>query len=152
MEKLRSLTGLVVCFCLVWAAPARADVVGDWNAITLLYVGGGPGTPPNPPAGRAGPPGLLDIALVHLAIHDAVQAIEGRFQPYESSTPGSGSVEAAAAAAAHRVLVLLYPGPAGTAGDSLQQLPDEPRARWKCRAGSRRGRSSRAALESLSAR
>jgi hypothetical protein len=113
MSKLRSFTGLAVCACLCWAAPARADVVTDWNAITLLYVGGGPGTPPSPPAGRAGPPGLLDIALVHLAIHDAVQAIEGRFQPYFYSTPGSGSVEAAAAAAAHRVLVRLYPGQQG---------------------------------------
>ena len=111
MAILRSLTGLVVCVCLVWAAPARADVVTDWNATTLLYVGGGPGN--TPPAGRAGLAGLLDIALVHLAIHDAVQAIEGRFQPYSYSTPGSGSPEAAAAAAAHRMLVLLYPGQQG---------------------------------------
>jgi hypothetical protein len=107
----RSLIGLVVCASLCWAAPARADVVTDWNATTLLYVGGGPGN--TPPPGRAGLAGLLDITLVHLAIHDAVQAIEGRFQPYSYSTPGSGSVEAAAAAAAHRVLVRLYPGQQG---------------------------------------
>ena len=117
MANLRSLTGLVVCVCLSGVAPARADVVSDWNAVTVLYVGGGPGTPPNPPIGRAGPPGLLDIALVHLAIHDAVQAIEGRFQPYDYSDPtqlGVGSLEAAVAAAAHRTLVLLYPGQQGS--------------------------------------
>ena len=105
MTKLRNVTGLVVLVCLGWAAPAHADVVSDWNQVIVLYVGGGPGTPPNPPVGRAGPPGLLDIALVHLAIHDAVQAIEGRFQPYYYSDPttlGVGSLEAAVAAAAHR--------------------------------------------------
>ena len=49
MANLRSLTGLVVCVCLSGVAPARADVVSDWKAVTVLYVGGGPGTPPNPP-------------------------------------------------------------------------------------------------------
>ena len=46
-------------------------------------------------------------------MHDAVQAIEGKFRPYDYSDRrqrGVGSPEAAAAAAAHRVLVLLYSG------------------------------------------
>jgi hypothetical protein len=110
MWTLRTFMGLVVCACLAVAIPARADVVSDWNAITTQIVAvGDPTTTPATPAARSGPPGLFDIALVHLAIHDAVQAIEGRYQPYYYSTPGAGSVEAAVAAAAHRVLVLLYP-------------------------------------------
>jgi hypothetical protein len=47
---------------------------------------------------------------VQIAVHDAVQAIDGRFEPYRYSDPaqlGAGSL--AAAAAAHRALVLLYP-------------------------------------------
>jgi hypothetical protein len=59
---------------------------------------------------------LLDIALVHLAMHDAVQAIEGKFEPYHYANTdalGIGNPAAAAAAAAHRVLVLLYPGQQG---------------------------------------
>ncbi len=114
MLNLRSLTGLVVCICLLSAVPARADVVSDWNAITTQIVAvGDPTTVPVTPPARGGPPGLFDIALVHLAVHDAVQAIEGRYQPYFYSTPGAGSVDAAAAAAAHRVLVLLYPAKQG---------------------------------------
>ena len=86
------LASLVACVCLGWTAQARADVVSDWNAVTLTHVS----------ALRAGPPGLLDIALVHTAMHDAVQAIEGRFHPYYYADPaklGIGSPVAAAAAA-----------------------------------------------------
>jgi hypothetical protein len=88
--------------CLAFAAAAKADPVIYWNEVTVAAV----------TAGRAGPPGLLDIALVQLAVHDAVQAIEGRFDPYDYddvTKRGVGSPEAAVAAAAHRVLVLLYP-------------------------------------------
>jgi hypothetical protein len=55
--------------------------------------------------------GLLDIALVQAAVHDAVQAIEGRFESYRYTNPamlGTGSPEAAAAAAAWGMLVGLY--------------------------------------------
>jgi PAP2 superfamily len=114
MTKLRHLTGLVVAASVIWTAPARANVVSDWNGITTQIVAlGDPTTMPVTLPARGGPPGLFDIALVHLAIHDAVQAIEGRYQPYYYSTPGSGSVDAAVAAAAHRVLALLYPAKQG---------------------------------------
>jgi hypothetical protein len=56
-------------------------------------------------------PGLLDIALVQAAVHDAVQANRGDYEPYHYSNParlGVGSAEAAAANAAYRVLVGLY--------------------------------------------
>ena len=116
MMKLRTL-GLALCVGLACALHADADVVTDWNVVTVLYVStGGPGTPQVPPVGRGGPPGLLDIALVHLAMHDAVQAIERKFEPYHYSNKeafGVGNPAAAAAAAAHRVLVRLYPGQQG---------------------------------------
>jgi len=109
----QSLAGLAVCLCLGWAAPARGNTVTDWNAVTVMYVAlGNPAAVPAIPIGRVGPPGLFDIALVHAAVHDAVQAIEGRYEPYYYSDPekfGIGSTAAAVAAAAHRVLVLLYP-------------------------------------------
>jgi hypothetical protein len=96
----RTLTALVVWGCLGLAAPAYADAVTHWNDITLRAV----------TAGRPGPAGFLDVALVQAAVHDAVQAFEGRFEPYHVSiADAAGSPAAAVAAAAHGVLVGLYP-------------------------------------------
>ena len=54
---------------------------------------------------------MLDFAVVHLAMHDAVQAFEHRYQPYCSAVGNaSGSAVAAASQAAHDVLVALFPG------------------------------------------
>jgi len=106
VKNVRLLTGLIATVSLVAWAPARADVVTDWNAITLNCVQG-----PPTPANRAGPGGLLDVALVQAAVHDAVQAIQGRFEAYEyenATMRGVGSPQAAAAAAAYGVLVGLY--------------------------------------------
>lgn len=106
MKRMQIVAALAATATLCAAAPARAGVVGDWNAITVNCAQG-----PLTPANRAGPAGLLDIALVHAAMHDAVQAIEGRFEPYEYSNRalrGKGSRSAAAAAAAYGVLAGLY--------------------------------------------
>ena len=90
----------------VMATVARnhADVVLDWNATAeaTLFV---------PAAGRPGPVAFLDIAIVHAAVHDAVQAIDKRFESYHVNIPGaSGSPAAAAAKAAHDVMVNILPG------------------------------------------
>ena len=63
-------------FLLSWALPTQADVVTEWNAVTVDCSGN-----------RAGPSGLFDIALVQTAVHDAVQAIQGRFEAYEYENP-----------------------------------------------------------------
>jgi hypothetical protein len=42
-------------------------------------------------------------------MHDAVQAIQQRFEPYAAKLRGSGSLDAAAGAATHGVLVGIYP-------------------------------------------
>ena len=107
MKGLRILTGLVFCLYLSWAIPARADVVADWNAIA---------TQTSVPV-RPGPSAILDMAIVHAAMHDAIQAFEGRFQSYSGSIPNaSGSPVAAAATAAHDVLF-------GTWHERLHPLP-----------------------------
>lgn len=95
-----SVVGLAVCASLGWASPVHADAVTYWNEVTLRAA----------TAGRPGPPGLLDVALSQAAVHDAVQAFEGRFEPYLVSIPdAAGSPAAAVAAAAHDVLVGIYP-------------------------------------------
>jgi hypothetical protein len=105
MRQARALTGLIVCASLTWATPATADPVVDWNAIAsdavLTAIAAGE---------RPGPTAVLDFAMVHAAIHDAVQAIEKRFEPYHVQIPGaSGSLVAATAKAAHDVLVQRFP-------------------------------------------
>ena len=80
-------------------APAHADAVTDWNAITLDAV----------TVGRPGPIGMVDIALVQAAVHDAVQALDRRYEPYHVEIKGArGRRSAAVAAAAHDVLVGMY--------------------------------------------
>jgi hypothetical protein len=105
MTAMRGLAGLILTAAATWTGPAAADAVTDWNEITLNAV----------TLGRPGPPGTLDMALVHVAVHDAVQAIDRRFEPYHVEIKGAkGSRSAAVAAAAHDVLVGLYPAQAST--------------------------------------
>jgi hypothetical protein len=67
--------------------------------------------------GRPGPSGVFDLAVVQLAVHDAVQALEGQFEPYlYSDSSAHGSSIAAVAGAAFGVLKRLYPA----------QLPNPP--------------------------
>jgi hypothetical protein len=103
MLRLNSLAGLVFCGFLSSAGSAYADAVTDWNAIAQPAIA----------AGRPGPHGVLDSALVQIAVHDAVQAIDKRFEPYHVEIKGAkGKRAAAAVAAAHGVLVGLYPAQA----------------------------------------
>ena len=102
MNRLARLTGLIVCSCLIWAAPAAADPIAELNVIAAgtIFAGGRP----------AGASPLLDFAMVHAAIHDAVQAYEKRFHSYAVSIDGAtGSPLAAAARAARDVLVNRFP-------------------------------------------
>jgi hypothetical protein len=102
-------TCLILCAVLGWATPARADVVTYWNDVAeqaLLLA-----TPARP-----GPTALLDYATVHVAIHDAIQAIQGRFELYTGEIAnGSGSPIAAASTAARDVLISRLPGSAADA-------------------------------------
>jgi len=52
----------------------------------------------------------VEYAVVHLAIYDAVESIDKRYQPYYAFVPGAtGSMTAAAAKAAHDALAGLFP-------------------------------------------
>ena len=105
----------IATFAILFAAPARlsADAVADWNAIAVQATVTGT---------RPGPSGVLDIATVQAAIYDAVQAIEKRFEPYYVEIPGaSGSPEAAAAKAAHDVLVNRFPAQASSLDTTYQE-------------------------------
>lgn len=110
MTRFRTLvTAGIVLAGLASAPRVSADVVTDWNQVALATQTLVPGGIRTPSASRA-------LAMVHLAMFDAVNGVDGRFTPYpvegldgEVLHPGA-SPEAAAAAAAHAVLVALYPG------------------------------------------
>jgi hypothetical protein len=93
---------LIACALFLCASTAGADVISDWNITTGQRVAAS-----NPP--RRGPSAVLDFAVVHLAMHDAVQAFERKYQHYcvAVSSP-SGSPVAAASKAARDVLVGLF--------------------------------------------
>jgi hypothetical protein len=103
--KLKLQTCLAIAaLMLAGPASASADAVVDWNAIAVQAT-----TTAGPL--RPGATSVLDIAMVQAAVYDAVQAIERRFVPYhvEFREKASGSPAAAAAKAAHDVLVNRFP-------------------------------------------
>jgi hypothetical protein len=91
------LVVVAVAATMLLPAPARADSVTQWNAIAVkTLVDDGQGAP-----------ALAHLAMVHGAVFDAVNAIDGRYEPYLAAPPAkrSYSEDAAAATAAYRVLV-----------------------------------------------
>ena len=96
----RLLCTLTTAASLAVATPATAEVVADWSALTIQF------TSANQPNRPPGPFTTIDQAIVHIAMHDAVQAYQHRFKTYNAPVPGaSGSMVAAVAKAAHDVLV-----------------------------------------------
>ena len=103
-------------------APVMAETtkpvsqVVQWNR-TLLVIVRTPGAQP------ATIHPTRSFAIMHAAIYDAVNSIEGTHQPYLVRLGAShfASQEAAAAAAAHEVLVKLYPSSQATLDAQLQQ-------------------------------
>jgi hypothetical protein len=116
MSMKRTIAFLIACGFLGGAGVARGDVVTDWNDYALQVFGNATSALPCQPGARVPPapgPGqatTIDLAMVHLATHDAVQAMERRYELYGDPIWGaSGSRIAAAAKAAHDVLVNLFP-------------------------------------------
>ena len=96
----------IAAMILCTSGAARADVISDWNEITVQRTIAAP---------RPGPTGVIDLAIVHAAMYDAVQAIERKYEPYYVEVPGaSGNPVAAAAKAARDVLVNRFSSQSGT--------------------------------------
>ena len=87
-----------------------ADIVMEWNRVALeamvndSYLGAN--------AKQAGPErASRALAIVQGAVYDAVNSIDGTYDPYliKVKAPKGASLDAAAAQAAHDALVALYP-------------------------------------------
>ena len=100
-------------------AAASADAVLDWNAIAVSVTAG-----QNPFAQAR------FLAITQLAVFEAVNAITGEYEPYLGTiaAPAGASADAAAIAAAHRVLKNYFPANAATLdaarASSLAAIPD----------------------------
>jgi hypothetical protein len=86
------------------AAAINEDVILQWNRVLMETVS----TPGQHPATIMP---VRSYAMMHAAMFDAVNSIDGTYTPYLTEVPGSqnASLEAAAAQAAHDVLAALYP-------------------------------------------
>jgi len=123
MRQSKLFRGIAVLALAPALASTRADTVTDWNAIMQATVS----VPPTNPTfqTRWG-------AITQLAVFEAVNAIEGDYEPYLGviDAPAWASPDAAAIAAAHRTLVTLRPGSAAALdaarAASLAAIPDGP--------------------------
>ena len=101
-------------------ASASAHVIAEWDAKAIAVIA--PATP--------APMSQREAALVHVAMFDAVNAIERRYRPYlfDQTAASTTSQEAAAASAAAAVLTALHPQAAenvkGMLAAYLAGIPD----------------------------
>src|SRR5215467_11591886 len=102
MERLLSMTLLAGALTLPFPLHG-GNVVTDWNTIasTTIVDNGG----------KASVASGVWFAYTSIAVYDAVNAVHQTYQPfyYEGTVREGASEEAAAAAAAHRVLVNYFP-------------------------------------------
>jgi len=100
-KKTHFVTYVLLLFTAL-AGTASADVISDWNVIGLQEAVA---------AARQGGAPAIDLATMHAAMYDAVQAIEKDYEPYRvtdvPNTTGASPI-AAAAKAARDVLVYRF--------------------------------------------
>jgi hypothetical protein len=123
MKIPRPALGATILLCMLYGAPASADVVLDWNEVLLEAIRVDRTAPPR--AARA-------MACTHVSIYDSVVSLLGGFEPYHVTDggPAGASPEAAAAGAAHAALSSLFPAQQATfdaaLAASLAAIPDGP--------------------------
>jgi hypothetical protein len=112
---------VVLLWIGAWSTSARADAVTDWDVIAFDAVDA---------SGMTGPVTALPITMAHVAMHDALNAINRRYEPYayDAVGPRGASPEAAVGAAAYGVLVAEIPSQKprldAALGSSLARISD----------------------------
>ena len=137
MSGLRRLAVLVVCGCMSSASSAGADVVTDWNAIATQSI--------------------FSVLRRHQLASEGRPSSTSPWSTWRCTTPSrrsrdatsptrrripnaTGSPVAAAASAAHDVLVNRFPAQAGKPRYDTPELPHRLSASWATRGGRRPGR------------
>jgi hypothetical protein len=125
-------TGIAVLAAAAAVSPAAvaaerdptAQAIVQWNQIAREAIARGAGS-------------NVSTAMVQVAVYDAVTAIDGRYEPFATRirAPRGASLQAATAAAAHGLLVLMFPAQRAILdpiyADYLAGIPDG----WAKRAG-----------------
>lgn len=99
---------LALVTALAWKPmTAHAGEVLEWNMVALQAIEA---------SQQSAPEAARSLAMVHAAIYDAVNGIDGGFQSYHvsGSSPVGASMQAAAASAARTVLSQLFPSMTAT--------------------------------------
>jgi hypothetical protein len=120
MKRKKLTAGIILALSALGAAVASAhgsggranpEVVVEWNEIVEAVV----------PAAGLSPP--RHYAMTHVAMFDAINSIERRYRPFRFSVwaPSGASTEAAAAQAAHDVLLAQFPASQVTFDEALQK-------------------------------
>jgi hypothetical protein len=117
----RFVASAIAIVMTLYTTTAHADVVTDWNqtALEVLKTGNVLGNPWS----RA-------MAMVHVAMSDAINSVQGRYTRYVFVAPAApnASAEAAAVSAARQILLQLVPAQRTKIDeaytDSLNRIPD----------------------------
>lgn len=115
-------TGTATAATPTTAAAGDPTVISDWNALAVTTLVGD--------TTKQGTETILYMGFVQAAVYDAVVGVEGRYEPYRfhAHAPRGTSAQAAAVAAAHKVLVTYVPSAQAKLDEryaaSLAQLPD----------------------------
>jgi hypothetical protein len=118
---MRRIVVTVIGLMIALASPARADVITDWNqaavaAMKAANIGGNPWT--------------RNMAMLHVAMSDAINSVQGRYTSHVSpgQTKPDASAEVAAAAAARQIMLQQVPGQKAlidqTYAETTKAIPD----------------------------
>ena len=112
----------VIAILMTLYAPAvHADVVTDWNHHTIEALKA---------AGTVGNPWSRSMAMVHVAMSDAVNSVQPKYTRYVTTAPlaPKASAEAAAVSAARHILIQVVPAQKSKIdeayADSLSKIAD----------------------------
>jgi hypothetical protein len=119
----RLTVAVITILMTLRAATAYADAVADWNQIALEML---------KTANMVGNPWSRTMAMVHVAMSDAINSVQARYTRYVAAAPTApnASADAAAVAAAREILIQLVPAQKAKIdeayAESLSRIQDGP--------------------------
>jgi len=121
---MRALKATIAGLALISVTmPGHADVITDWNLAAMDVMKA---------VNVAGNPWTRTLAIMHVSMSDAVNAVHNRYTRFTPDIPATqnAAAEAAAASAAREILMRQYPGQKARIdaafAATLENVPDTP--------------------------